>query len=60
KMLNPGLETLVLIGPEGDFTVEEVTLCAEQHIVGISLGTQRLRTETAAMAVCAYFNMVNL
>ncbi len=60
KMLNPGLETLVLIGPEGDFTVEEVTLCTEQQIVGISLGTQRLRTETAAMAVSAYFNMVNL
>lgn len=53
------LETLMLIGPEGDFTNDEVTLCLEQGFQPIALGTQRLRTETAAMAVCAYFNFVN-
>ncbi|MBS1584297.1 MAG: 16S rRNA (uracil(1498)-N(3))-methyltransferase [Bacteroidetes bacterium] len=59
EMLKPGKETIVLIGPEGDFTEEEVNLCLKAHYEGISMGIQRLRTETAAMAVCAYFNLVN-
>lgn len=59
EMLKPGKETIVLIGPEGDFTEEEVNLCMKAHYEGVSMGTQRLRTETAAMAVCAYFNLVN-
>jgi 16S rRNA (uracil1498-N3)-methyltransferase len=52
-------ETLILIGPEGDFTEEEVTLCEGQGCVAISLASQRLRTETAAMMVCSYFNSIN-
>ena len=59
EMLKPGLETIVLIGPEGDFSKEEVNLCTENGFKGVSMGTQRLRTETAAMAVCAYFNLIN-
>jgi 16S rRNA (uracil1498-N3)-methyltransferase len=52
-------ETLILIGPEGDFTAEEVALCKAQGFTAISMGDNRLRTETAAMAACAFFNMVN-
>lgn len=52
-------ETIVLIGPEGDFTAEEVRLCADNGYVGITMASQRLRTETAAMNVCAYFNTIN-
>jgi 16S rRNA (uracil1498-N3)-methyltransferase len=59
KALQPRKETLILIGPEGDFTKEEVTLCEQNGFTGISLASQRLRTETAAMAVCAYFNSIN-
>lgn len=59
EMLKPGKETILLIGPEGDFTEDEVTLCEAQQYAGISLGNQRLRTETAAMAACAYFNLIN-
>jgi len=59
KALLPRKETLILIGPEGDFTQEEVTLCEQNGFTGISLASQRLRTETAAMAVCAYFNSIN-
>lgn len=59
ELLKPGVETVLLIGPEGDFTADEVTLCEEQGFAGISLGTQRLRTETAAMAACAYYNLIN-
>jgi 16S rRNA (uracil1498-N3)-methyltransferase len=59
KAMLPGKSTLVLIGPEGDLTDEEVNLCEANDFAGISLGTKRLRTETAAMTVCAYFNMID-
>ena len=58
-LLKPGKETVILIGPEGDFTEEEVNLCIEAQYAGVTMGTQRLRTETAAMAACAYFNLIN-
>jgi 16S rRNA (uracil1498-N3)-methyltransferase len=45
----PGQDTLVLIGPEGDFSVEEVKRCVEQGFELVSLGKNRLRTETAAV-----------
>jgi len=59
RALQAGLDTILLIGPEGDFTPGEAALCAGRGYRSISLGTTRLRTETAAMAGCAYFNLVN-
>lgn len=59
KILLPKKETLILIGPEGDFTEDEVKECIGLNFAGISMGTTRLRTETAAMTACAYFHMVN-
>ncbi len=44
--------TLVLIGPEGDFTSEEVTLALKNNFEPVSLGETRLRTETAGLYVC--------
>lgn len=41
---------LILIGPEGDFSPEEINFALENGFQPISLGTQRLRTETAAVA----------
>ncbi len=58
KMLKPFPESILLIGPEGDFTRDEVNLCVENGFLPISLGTQRLRTETAAITAAAYFNVV--
>jgi len=40
---------LLLIGPEGDFTNEEVKLAIENHFTPVSLGNNRLRTETAGV-----------
>ncbi|MEO6315621.1 MAG: RsmE family RNA methyltransferase [Chitinophagaceae bacterium] len=40
---------LVLIGPEGDFTEGEIGLALEQGCIPVSLGTTRLRTETAGL-----------
>jgi 16S rRNA (uracil1498-N3)-methyltransferase len=41
--------TLLLIGPEGDFTVEEISLAKSHNFTPISLGENRLRTETAGI-----------
>ena len=41
--------SLVMIGPEGDFSIEEVKLAVDAGFVPISLGKSRLRTETAAL-----------
>jgi 16S rRNA (uracil1498-N3)-methyltransferase len=49
--LQPDL--LVLVGPEGDFTMEEIEKCIDNGFQGISLGESRLRAETAAVVVCA-------
>jgi RNA methyltransferase, rsmE family len=48
--LNCDEEVTILIGPEGDFSIEEVRLAMSQGYVSISLGQSRLRTETAALA----------
>ncbi|MEL0301935.1 MAG: 16S rRNA (uracil(1498)-N(3))-methyltransferase [Flavobacteriaceae bacterium] len=39
----------VLIGPEGDFSLKEVSIALENNYTAISLGEQRLRTETAGI-----------
>lgn len=59
EMLNTDQDAVVLIGPEGDFSPEEVSLCIANGFAPISLGTQRLRTETAAITVAAYFNLLS-
>ena len=42
----------ILIGPEGDFIKEEIELAIKRGYEAISLGKQRLRTETAGIAAC--------
>ena len=49
----------VAIGPEGDFTEEEVQLATEGGAVEVSLGTARLRTETAGIAAVHIYQLVN-
>ena len=43
-----------LIGPEGDFSDKEIQLLAEKAVKAVSLGNQRLRTETAGIFVAAW------
>ena len=43
-----------LIGPEGDFSEKEIALLAENGVKAVSLGSQRLRTETAGVFVAAW------
>lgn len=49
QYLNIPISQLILIGPEGDFTHEEIELAIENNFVPTSLGNTRLRTETAGM-----------
>jgi 16S rRNA (uracil1498-N3)-methyltransferase len=50
---------LILIGPEGDFTEEEIQLAKSNNYTEISLGEARLRTETAAIKACAVVSFIN-
>jgi len=50
---------LVLIGPEGDFTLKEVERAKEKGFKTVSLGTKRLRTETAALAASHIIRLIN-
>ncbi len=43
----------ILIGPEGDFTPQEIELALQQHYIPTSLGNTRLRTETAGIVAAA-------
>lgn len=54
-VIDPNLDCTVLIGPEGDFSVEEVRLAQEHGYQSVSLGKSRLRTETAGL--CAVHMM---
>lgn len=59
NVLNPGEDALVLIGPEGDFSREEVEKAIAFGFRSVSLGKSRLRTETAALAACHILNLTN-
>ena len=54
-----GRPYVVLIGPEGDFSREELLLAESKGYRKISLGPSRLRTETAAIAACHILNLAN-
>jgi 16S rRNA (uracil1498-N3)-methyltransferase len=54
-----GENALILIGPEGDFSEEEVTLAKNNGYEPITFGESRLRTETAGIVACSTFNLIN-
>lgn len=53
-------KSLVLIGPEGDFTSEEIKLAKTEGFSEISLGANRLRTETAGLFIVSTFSIIHL
>lgn len=54
---NKEKETLILIGPEGDFSVKEIELAKQHNFTELSLGESRLRTETAAIVATTLYNI---
>tara|TARA_A100001011_G_scaffold396576_2_gene494788 strand:- start:136 stop:828 length:693 start_codon:yes stop_codon:yes gene_type:complete len=49
-------ETCIIIGPEGDFSDNEITISMENNFKPVSLGRYRLRSETAAVVACTLLN----
>lgn len=58
-LVDPTKDAVVLIGPEGDFSEEEVRLALEMGFEPVSLGPSRLRTETAALVACHILNLAH-
>ncbi len=50
---------IILIGPEGDFTKDEIEYALKNGFEEITLGESRLRTETAAVYACTVVNVLN-
>ena len=49
---------IILIGPEGDFTADEIELALQNHFSAVSLGETRLRTETAGIVAATLLCLV--
>ena len=60
KVYEAGRDVIILIGPEGDFSEEEVEKATESGYQTVSLGYSRLRTETAGVTACAAIYLKNL
>ena len=54
-----GQNITILIGPEGDFSEVEIALAHRHHYIPVTLGKNRLRTETAAILACATVALAN-
>jgi 16S rRNA (uracil1498-N3)-methyltransferase len=60
EMVSSNKSYLVLIGPEGDFTNDEVLEASDAGYQSVSLGNNTLRTETAGLAACQILNLIQL
>ena len=59
QLYTPGADALVLIGPEGDFSPDELSRCLTLGFQPVTLGNNRLRTETAALYALTALNFMN-
>lgn len=59
EVLAPGNNAIVLIGPEGDFTYNEIKLAIGSGFESVHLGDSRLRSETAGIAACHSVYFIN-
>ncbi|MDG5800087.1 16S rRNA (uracil(1498)-N(3))-methyltransferase [Marinilabiliaceae bacterium ANBcel2] len=59
ELVKKGRETLIVIGPEGDFSQEEIELAQQKGFIPVSLGSKRLRTETAAIVANNIIQLIN-
>jgi len=57
--IKPGEDSLIFIGPEGDFSQDEIKAAFDNGYHGISLGNNRLRTETAGIVACNSVALIN-
>ncbi|GAB3949164.1 16S rRNA (uracil(1498)-N(3))-methyltransferase [Spirosoma harenae] len=59
KVAMPESQYVVLIGPEGDFSEREIQQVVDAGFRMVTLGSNRLRTETAALTACQLLNFIN-
>ncbi|MDE6308642.1 MAG: 16S rRNA (uracil(1498)-N(3))-methyltransferase [Muribaculaceae bacterium] len=59
RACQPHTDTIILIGPEGDFTPQEVAEAIGAGFVAVTMGDNRLRTETAALVGCDTVHIIN-
>lgn len=59
QLANPGNSYLILIGPEGGFSDEEILMIKEKQFSVAKIGDYRLRTETAGIVACTVLNNIN-
>ena len=59
SQLKPDQDIVILIGPEGDFSVKEIETALQHNFIPVTLGNTRLRTETAAITACHSVAFVN-
>lgn len=59
QVLKKSSDVIILIGPEGDFSVEEVQFATGNNYQPVSLGNSRLRTETAGIVACHTVALLN-
>lgn len=59
SIILPQNRYLIMIGPEGDFSRQEIEMALENDFKAITLGESRLRTETAALEACFEVNFLN-
>lgn len=59
KIYPKNSDVLILIGPEGDFSEQEVNKALKNNFESISLSNSRLRTETAALVACHVIHVLN-
>lgn len=59
RRVAPDKDVTILIGPEGDFSKSEIELAYTNGFLPVSLGQNRLRTETAAIVACTIVATIN-
>jgi len=59
EKLKPNQDLIVLIGPEGDFSLSEILLALEKQFIPISFGNSILRTETAGVVAAQSVAFIN-
>jgi len=57
--IKPNSNITILIGPEGDFSVKEIKMAVDNKFIPVTLGNNRLRTETAAIVACHSVAFIN-
>lgn len=59
RICQKSMNSVILIGPEGDFTENEIQSAEDNGFISVGLGNSRLRTETAGIVACHTIYMIN-